>query len=138
MSANRIAVVLGALLGLGVIVLGATQNHDMHAKFSLADIRSYDTAIRYQMFQAIALLALGALAHTLGSKLTRWVVYLWALGCVLFCGSIYLRVNAGVDGIGLLTPIGGALMILGWALMLLIGVLFVLRKPDTDSSSDSP
>lgn len=134
MAADRIAVFCGALLGLGVLLIGATQNHDMHTMLSVADIRSYDTAIRYQMFQALALLALGALSGKLRYKLYRVVPYLWMLGALLFCGSIYLRVLAGVEGIGLVTPVGGALMILGWAVILVVSLQWLGKRKQGKTS----
>ena len=129
MRAERFAAVGGAILGLSVVLIGASLTHDMHASFDLATIRSYDTAARYQMYHALGLLLLAALGGKLRSKLFRLIPYLWFLGVMLFSGPIYLNVFAGISSISLLTPIGGVLIIIGWALLIVAAISWASGKP---------
>ncbi|MFW5659357.1 MAG: DUF423 domain-containing protein, partial [Bacteroidota bacterium] len=113
MRAERFAALGGAILGLSVVLIGASLTHDMHAHYDLNTIRSYDTAARYQMYHALGLLIVAALGGKLRSKLFRIIPYLWFVGTVLFSVPIYLNVFAGIRSVGILTPIGGVLLIIG-------------------------
>ncbi len=129
MRAERFAAVGGAILGLSVVLIGASLTHDMHATYELATIRSYDTAARYQMYHALGLLILAALGGKLRSKLFRIIPYLWFVGTVLFSVPIYLKTFAGIGSVGILTPIGGVLLIIGWALLIVAALSWASGKP---------
>ncbi|HQW47325.1 MAG TPA: DUF423 domain-containing protein, partial [Chitinophagaceae bacterium] len=88
---------------------------------------SFETGVKYQFYHAFALLFMGIYAKTKGRNV-KIITMLFAFGILLFSGSIYLlcimksTMHIGLGGLGILTPIGGLLMIAAW-LMLLISVV---------------
>ena len=113
----RLFLILGCLLaGLGV-GLGAFAAHGLRSTLSGADLATFETGVRYQIYHAFALLAVaGALA--------RWEApaavaagWLFTAGIVLFSGSLYLLVLTGPRWLGAVTPLGGVAFLLGWALL---------------------
>jgi len=98
--------------GLGV-ALGAFGAHALKATL-LANNRleAYETAVRYQMYHAFALLVAGILMSQL-----RWAANCWVGGIVLFSGSLYALSFTTVTAFAFLTPVGGLLFLAGWSLM---------------------
>ena len=70
----------------------------------------WDTGARYHLVHAVALLALAALPNP-----SPWTARLWAAGVVVFSGSLYLLALTNQRWLGAITPLGGALLIAGWA-----------------------
>lgn len=113
---------LAAILGLTAVVLGALGAHALEAKIDTASLESFETGVRYQAWHALALLGLTALRAQM--RLPRGIGWLWGSGVILFSGSIYglsLDELAGAQWsfLGPVTPLGGLLMIAGWAWLLL-------------------
>ena len=74
------------------------------------------TAADYQMYHSLALLALGlARPAALAPRWQRVAVGCFVAGMVLFSGSLYLLALSGVRALGMVTPLGGVLFLLGWA-----------------------
>ncbi len=96
---------IGALWGAIGIALGAFGAHALADRFSPADLAIYETGVRYQMYAALALLALGAVGQG------GWPARLLLIGSLIFSVSLYLLVGLGVRWLGAITPIGGVLMI---------------------------
>lgn len=109
-----------ALLALTAVLLGAFAAHGLQSRLSASALQSFQTGVRYQMWHALALLILAALY---GNKLIpgyRAIARLWLSGIILFSGSIYLlstgRIwEADLSWLGPVTPLGGLLLIGGWA-----------------------
>lgn len=95
---------LWAALGVG---LGAFGAHALKSQLSPADLAIFETGVRYQMYMALALMALGAAGYG------GWPIRLLGLGSVIFSGSLYLLVALDVRWLGAVTPLGGLLMIAG-------------------------
>ena len=77
----------------------------------------FETAVRYQMYHALALLLIGTtLLHTPTLALAK-VGYCFLAGMVLFSGSLYALVLTNTPWLGAITPLGGVAFILGWALL---------------------
>lgn len=109
-----------ALLGLSAVALGAVGSHAIPLADATAEHR-WAMALQIHFFQAAALLALAALsaASPVGQKLLIPGL-LQLLGTLLFCGNLYLRA-AAIDTLpGWLTPLGGMILLLGWAGLILI------------------
>lgn len=111
-------IALGAVLALIGVAAGAFGAHALRAHLEAPQLAVYETAIRYQMYHAGAVMATGLAA-------ARWPQALWsaaaaafALGILLFTGSLLLIVLAGLRSIGWITPLGGLAFITGWALMI--------------------
>ena len=111
---------LGALLmalGIGIGALGA---HALREVLSPRQLESLDTAVDYQLVNALGLILIGMLLRT--HPALRWPPRLLAAGIICFSGGIYLML-AGAPGLfGLITPVGGVLLILAW-LTLAVGLV---------------
>lgn len=82
----------------------------------------FQTAVRYQMYHALALLAVGFLGTTRPKKSLQVAGWSFALGIVLFSGSLYALTLTGTKWWGMVTPFGGLLFIVGWIAMAFAGV----------------
>lgn len=110
---------IAALVGVTGVLLGAFGAHGLRGRVDAQQLASWHTAVNYQLFHAVALLALALFENATGRALgaSPW---LFALGVALFSGSIYLLVLTPWRWLGPVTPIGGLLLIAGWASLLLI------------------
>jgi uncharacterized membrane protein YgdD (TMEM256/DUF423 family) len=107
---ERLPLLAGALLaGLGVM-LGAFGTHGLRAALTPEALGWWQTGVQYQMWQAIGLVAIGA-ARLPGTRLSVWLL---ALGTLIFSGSLYVMALTGARWLGMVTPVGGVLMIAGW------------------------
>ncbi len=123
-AARRLAAGGAALALLGV-ALGAFGAHGLEGRLSPADLGTFETGVRYQMYHALGLLGVAWLAdRTLSSLVVRGGGLLVA-GTVVFSGTLYLLVLTGVSWLGAVTPVGGVMQLAGWLLVLLGS----LRKP---------
>ncbi len=105
---------LGSLLGLTGVALGAFGAHVLEGRLLPAELAVFETAARYQMFHALALLAvalLGAQRPTGAVRLAGWA---FLSGTVVFSGSLYLLSFTGVRWLGAVTPLGGVAFLVGW------------------------
>ncbi len=121
-------IVIGSILAGTAVILGALNAHALKAYFTPDTTSSFATGVRYQMYHALAILLLGTLNSYLGNRASKRVLIFFLSGTILFSGSIYalcvLKSNGiiGLTGLGILTPIGGVLLIIGW-LSLIISAL---------------
>ncbi len=77
----------------------------------------FKTAAEYQMFHALGMIAVGLLARDRSSRSLHLAGWSFLLGTVLFSGSLYALVLSGVTKLGMITPLGGLLFIVGWIAM---------------------
>ena len=104
---------VAAAFGTMGVVLGAFGAHALRSRLAPEQLASWETAVHYQLFHAIVLLALGLYGATTGRSLgaSPW---LFAAGIVLFSGSIYGLVLGSWRWLGPVTPLGGVALIAGW------------------------
>ncbi len=125
--------VTGFLFAVVAIILGAFGAHGLKSfleigKIDAQGLMSFDTAARYQMYHAFALIVCGVLAKLFGeSRFIQVAGILFVVGIIFFSGSLYLLSTRNITGIswsflGPITPLGGLCFIAGW-LVLAIGVL---------------
>ena len=103
---------LGAVLAAVAVALGAFAAHGMKGRYEPAALATFETAVRYQMYHALALVACGALAQRgvrCGAATAAFVA-----GIVLFSGSLYALVWLDAKWLGAVTPAGGVAFVLGW------------------------
>jgi uncharacterized membrane protein YgdD (TMEM256/DUF423 family) len=111
----------GAFFGMLAIILGAFGAHALKKVLSLEQLSTFETGVRYQMYQALFLLFIGIMTDL--SQKTKKIIYnLVLFGVVLFSGSIYLLATNTLTSfdfkvIGFVTPIGGLLLILAWGIL---------------------
>ena len=115
---------LGAFLALISVALGAFASHGLQGKLTPEQIETFQTGVRYQFYHTFALLFLGLLFYRRKTRLMVIAGYLFLAGIICFSGSLYLLsarewLNLDVEWLGPVTPIGGVLFLLGWALFLL-------------------
>lgn len=107
---------LAALLGGLGVAAGAFGAHGLKPLLTPDALAVYETAVRYQMYHALALLGLGMLPP--GSTPTPWrrrAGYGFLLGILLFSGSLYAMTLTGWRSLGWITPCGGVAFLAGWA-----------------------
>jgi uncharacterized membrane protein YgdD (TMEM256/DUF423 family) len=118
-------VVLAAVFGASGVILGAFGAHALKASLELRGMASvWDTAVKYQLFHAVALLALAGwvearLIATVqpDSSFVRSmgrVAWLFAGGMLLFSGSLYLLALGAPNWVGIITPFGGVALVAAW------------------------
>jgi uncharacterized membrane protein YgdD (TMEM256/DUF423 family) len=110
----------GAILGGLGVALGAFGAHALKP-ILLANNRLvvYDTAVRYQMYHALALLIAGVLMAQFQdtTHLSR-AASCWVGGILLFSGSLYALSFTSITAFAFLTPVGGFLFLTGWGFLL--------------------
>lgn len=110
---------LGALNGFLSVALGAFGAHILEGKLSDHYLSTWQTGVQYQMFHALALVAVGLLMSKFpGSSLVSWSGWLFFTGIVLFSGSLYVLSLTGVKVLGAITPIGGISFLIAWILLM--------------------
>ena len=117
---HRWSIVAGAGFALLAVAIGAFAAHGLKSVLSPYALGLVETAARYQMYHALAMLLAGVLAM---SPLTvpRWLrvsALAFGIGIVVFCGSLYALALSGVGLWGAVTPIGGIAFIVGWAALI--------------------
>ncbi len=111
MLARSPLVVLGALNAAIAAGAGAFGAHGLRDRIDARSLEIFETAARYQMYHALAIVLCGALA-TRGAQQAGWVLQ---VGIVIFSGSLYALALTGVKGLGAITPLGGLALLVGWA-----------------------
>lgn len=104
----------GALFGAIAVGAGAYGSHALRAELAEPLLVMYETAVRYQMYHALALLAVGALGHVLSRRALTLTGSFFIAGILLFSGSLYALSLTGERPFPLMTPAGGVCFILGW------------------------
>lgn len=110
-------VMLAGLFGFLGVGFGAFGAHALKARLSPELLAVYRTAVEYQFWHALALLAVGLLALTRPGALLVASGWCFTLGILIFSGSLYALALSGVRVLGAITPIGGLLFLAGWALL---------------------
>ena len=100
------------------VSIGAWAAHGLQNRLSPEALEWMRTGVSYQLWHAAALLGLAAVAVHHFSRLIAVAGIALGLGAFLFGGSLYLYAWTGQNGFALVTPVGGALMIVGWLAVL--------------------
>jgi uncharacterized membrane protein YgdD (TMEM256/DUF423 family) len=115
MAMLNIFFLLGALSAALAVALGAFGAHGLKSRLSAARLENYETAARYQMYHALALLAaFFASRQWPSSALPPLAGWLFIAGTLLFSGSLYLLALTDKPRWGAVTPLGGLAFIAGW------------------------
>lgn len=114
--------VVGAVYGLISVILGAFGAHALKKIISVEKLTSFETGVRYQMYSALFLLILGYILK-FETPSEKWISILMVAGTFLFSATIYLLAFSEVAAIptkiiGPITPLGGLLMIISWAMLI--------------------
>jgi len=112
----------GLILGAAAIILGAFGAHALKKVLTVDELNTFETGVKYQMYHALFLLFLGMTA-LVDDKVKKKIFQLVVVGIIFFSGSIYFLATKTITGIdfkplGIITPIGGTLLIVAWAALL--------------------
>lgn len=106
---------LFAFLGVG---LGAFGAHGLARRVPEERMKTYQTGVQYHLIHAVAAWIAGMLAQQYHGQLISWAGWLFLCGIVLFSGSLYaLTMERLPRALGVVTPLGGLLFLIGWALL---------------------
>ena len=111
---------LGALLGLLAVAFGAFGAHALKEILEPETIRSYETAVRFQMYHALVLLILGFAELKFQKQRFKPIILLFFVGTILFSFSIYSLclddaiLKTSLSWMGPVTPLGGLILIIAW------------------------
>ncbi|MBA4135530.1 MAG: DUF423 domain-containing protein [Flavobacterium sp.] len=113
---------VAVIMGMTAIILGAFGAHALKKQLTVEELVTFETGVKYQMYHALFLLFLG-LTSLVTEKSKKMIFQLVIFGVIFFSGSIYLLATKTITGIdfkplGIITPIGGTLLILGWIVLL--------------------
>ena len=112
---ERVFFGLGAVSALLAVALGAFGAHGLRARLSPDMLTVFEVGVRYHMYHALALLAVGWAAGRWPGGAVHAAGWLFIAGTVVFSGSLYLLALTGQRWLGAITPLGGAAFIAGWA-----------------------
>lgn len=118
---KQIVLIVGSIYGMTSVILGALGAHAFKKILTPTKLESFEIGVKYMMYSALLLLVLGFILNfstSLEKNIARCIMF----GCFFFSVSIYLltfadKINLPTKIIGPITPIGGFLMILGWAML---------------------
>jgi uncharacterized membrane protein YgdD (TMEM256/DUF423 family) len=118
------ALVAATWLGATAVIIGAFGAHYLKTIFTADQLISFETGVKYQFYHALALLFSGIIGLYFQSKYLKFATICFIGGTIMFSGSIYLlnilksKEIIGLSGLGIITPLGGLLLIAGWFLLL--------------------
>ena len=113
MSSARTLAIAGLLLALAT-ACGAFGAHALRNQLAPERLQLWETAVRYQFFQALGLIGVGLALRSCDGGALRAAAALIVAGVVLFSGSLYGLSLGAPRALGLLTPVGGLAWIGGW------------------------
>lgn len=119
----QVFVSLAAVLGGLSVAAGAFAAHALRGQISERSLEIFDTAARYQMYHALALLLIALLITRTASPQPMLVAsgWLFIIGIGIFSGSLYALSVTGWNKLGAITPLGGVALIIGWGVLAVAG-----------------
>lgn len=109
----------GAFFALLAVAAGAFGAHGLKDVLEAEMKAVYETAVRYQMYHALALLLVAALGDRISARALSWSGCCFVAGVVLFSGSLYALSLTGIRKLGAITPLGGLFFLAGWLALVL-------------------
>ncbi|GFM51668.1 MULTISPECIES: DUF423 domain-containing protein [Pseudomonas] len=110
----RSFLMLAAFFGFTGVALGAFAAHGLKGRLSPEYLAIFHTGVLYQLVHALALLGVAVLAAQIPGRLVTWAGFSFAIGIVLFSGSLYALTLSGIGKLGIVTPFGGLAFLIGW------------------------
>ena len=119
MKSNKILLVTGASLAAVSVIMGAFASHALKARLTEQALGWISTGVQYQMSHALMVVILGfALIQWPNWRGLKAAAYSFIIGILLFSGSLYFMAITDIRTLGILTPIGGVAMLVGWGLLI--------------------
>ena len=105
---------LAAFFGFTGVGLGAFAAHGLKSRLSPEYLTIFHTGVTYQLVHTLALLGVALLATQVPGRLLTWAGASFAIGILLFSGSLYVLTLTGISKLGIVTPFGGLAFLAGW------------------------
>jgi uncharacterized membrane protein YgdD (TMEM256/DUF423 family) len=131
MLQKKLPYIIAAIFAMLAVALGAFGAHGLKTMVTVERLATWQTAVEYQFFHALAILILGLYRDRSHTAWLQWSTWCLIVGVLIFSGSLYILVLADMPRLGMITPIGGVLMIVGWLLF----VMHLLKQPDQTNDS---
>lgn len=110
-------------MGAFSVIIGAFGAHALKAILQASGrIDTFETAVKYQFYHAFALILVGIIMFHLKHHFFNYASYSFIIGTIIFSGSLYILCITGITKFGMITPIGGLIMIVGW-IFLILGII---------------
>ena len=110
-------IIIASSFAVLAILFGAFGSHALKERLSAQSLEVYDVATRYLMFHALGIFLIALLAFQLPKKSLEMPVIMMIGGTSIFSGSLYLIALLDFKKLGMVTPIGGLLLIVSWLLL---------------------
>lgn len=114
---TRTFFLLGSLSAFLAVAAGAFGAHALEARLAPERLDTFQLAARYQMYHALALLAVAWACTRWPGGASTWAGWLFVAGTVVFCGTVYALGLGGPRWLGAITPLGGLSFLVGWLLL---------------------
>ncbi|CAA0175128.1 DUF423 domain-containing protein [Tenacibaculum maritimum] len=116
---SKMILISAAIFGMLAVIFGAFGAHALKKVLSETQLKSFETGVKYQMYHALVLLFIG----NQFSEPNQTMACCFIIGIFLFSFSIYGLILSDYKGkkitlLGPVTPLGGGLLILGWATLI--------------------
>ena len=105
---------LAAFFGFTGVALGAFAAHGLKSRLSAEHLAIFHTGVTYQLVHTLALMGVALMATQIPDRLIAWAGASFAIGILLFSGSLYLLTLTGFGKLGIITPFGGLAFLVGW------------------------
>lgn len=116
----KTVIFVASILGALSVGIGAFGAHGLESTLQAnGRVATFETAVKYQFYHALAILLLGILLLNGQSPYFNWAFYAFIIGIVIFSGSLYTLSLTNITWLGAITPIGGLAFILGWIFLAL-------------------
>jgi len=116
---DKTFLLIGALGGFLAVAFGAFGAHGLRARLSPEMMAVFETGVRYHMYHALAIVAVGLMMPRLCGWLVQTAGWAFTIGIVLFSGSLYALALTGGTILGAITPLGGLAFLVGWACLII-------------------
>ena len=110
-------IIIASLFAALAILFGAFGSHALKERLSAQSLEVYDIATRYLMFHALGIFLIALLGFQLPNESLEIPVTMMIVGISIFSGSLYLIAMLDLKKLGMVTPIGGLLLIVSWLLL---------------------
>ena len=130
---EKTSLAAGLFFGATGVILGAVGSHALDGH-PVEALKFFQIGNRYQIYHALFLLISGLLQRRYPGALMNLSIFSTIAGTVLFSGSLYLLTLANIK-IGMITPMGGMLLISAWILLLIQVLLTKTQSKDSPTAS---
>lgn len=112
---QKTILLIASAFGALTVMIGAFGAHALEPMLQATNrTDTFETAVKYQMYHTLALLAVGLLLFKVESPALQVAAWAFFIGILVFSGSLYTLCLTGITWLGAITPIGGTALIVGW------------------------